>query len=73
MTLSTADVRYSHLVDDYETTRTHAKRTIDVQIDLLGDALHALQAGRTEVVEEFIERAATALSVESEWLAGRRK
>jgi hypothetical protein len=73
MTHSTADVAYSHLMDDYETTRTHAKRTIDAQIDLLGDALHALQAGRTEVVEEFIERVAAILSVESEWLAERRK
>jgi len=68
MALSTADIKYSHLVDDTEKTRTHALRTIDRQIDLLGDALHALKAGRTEVVEEFIERVAAALTVEIETL-----
>lgn len=69
MALSAADIKYSHLVDDTEKTRTHALRTIDRQIDLLGDALHVLQNdGRPELVEEFIERVATALTVEAEAL-----
>jgi Flp pilus assembly protein TadD len=69
--LADANVRISHLIDDHETVRTHAKRTIADQYLLLIDALHAVRNGSYATAEEFIDRAMTALYNESEWLAGR--
>jgi hypothetical protein len=64
-------IRISHLIDDHETVRTHAIRTVKDQDDLLSDALHAIQNGRTVVALEFIERVRDALTAEREWLAER--
>lgn len=72
MTHSPDTVRISHLIDDHETVRTHARRTIADQNLLLADALDAIRAGRLAVAEEFVDRALTALSVELMWLSTRR-
>ncbi|UYL87481.1 hypothetical protein SEA_PUREGLOBE5_118 [Arthrobacter phage Pureglobe5] len=63
--------RISHLIDDHETTRTHALRTVLGQDDLLSDAFHAVRNGRTDVALEFILRVRTALDNEAKWLRGR--
>jgi hypothetical protein len=55
----------AHLVDDYERVRTSAVRTIDDQVLLLTDGLDALRAGDTEVTEEYLDRAITALKAEA--------
>jgi hypothetical protein len=72
MTHSPDTIRISHLIDDHETVRTHARRTIADQNLLLADALDAIRAGRLAVAEEFVDRALTALSVELMWLSTRR-
>lgn len=64
-------IRIFHLIDDHETVRTHALRTIRDQDDMLSDVLHAIRNGRTEVALEFVERVRDALTAENEWLAGR--
>lgn len=65
-------IRISHLIDDHETVRGHALRTIRDQRALLLDALDAIRAGRTAVADEFVDRAVEALGKEVEWLRGRR-
>lgn len=61
----------SHLIDDYETVRTHALRTLLRQTDLLDDALHALRNGSPHVTDEFVERVRDDIDAEIAWLRGR--
>jgi predicted RNase H-like nuclease (RuvC/YqgF family) len=49
-------VQSSHAVDDYENLRTRVIRSIDRQLGLLEDGLHALRNGSTGVTEEYLER-----------------
>lgn len=49
-------VQSSHAVDDYESLRTRVLRSIDRQLTLLEDGLHALRNGSTSVTEEYLER-----------------
>jgi hypothetical protein len=49
-------VQSSHAVDDYETLRTRVLRSIDRQLVLLEDGLHALRSGSAQVTEEYLER-----------------
>jgi hypothetical protein len=67
-----ANVRTSHLIADAETTRTHALRTLQRQVDLLTNATHAVQHGRTHTAEEFIERVRSALDSEINYLKSRQ-
>jgi hypothetical protein len=60
--MTSADVRFIFMVDDYEKMRGSALRTVDQQVDLLTDALHAIRHGRLAVAEEFVDRAVTKLT-----------
>lgn len=60
--MSDADVRLAHVVDDYEKLRTSAYRGVRQQVDLLGDALHAIRHERLAVADEFVDRALLALT-----------
>jgi hypothetical protein len=55
-------VQSSHAVDDYESLRTRVLRSLDRQIALLEDGLHALRNGSTAVTEEYLERVIEALA-----------
>lgn len=57
-------VDQSHHADDYEALRTHVIRRFSPQVNLLTDGLHALRNGRTEVAEEFLDRALLAIGGE---------
>lgn len=54
----------SHLVDDYESLRTRVIRRLTGQVELLDDGLHALRRGSTNVAEEFVDRALSAINAE---------
>jgi hypothetical protein len=54
-------VQSSHAVDDYENLRTRVIRTIDRQLSLLEDGLHALRSESTAVTEEYLERVIESL------------
>ena len=56
-----AVIERAHLVDDYEKVRTGALRNVTADIDMLGDALHALRAGSPHVTDEFVDRTLTRL------------
>lgn len=55
------DEAVDHVIDRLEKKRTLALRTARRDGELLTNALHALRAGRTEVAEEFLERAIDGL------------
>lgn len=65
-------IRVIHLIDDHETTRTHAIRTLARQVDLLTNGLHAIRHGSPAVADEFMDRALVALTRELAWLRDRR-
>lgn len=52
-----------HQIDDLEQVRTKALRTIKPLSPMLADALHALEAGRYDVVREFMQRVQDDLDV----------
>lgn len=54
----------SHHVDDYEALRTLIIRRLTAQVELLSDGLHALRHGSTQVAEEFVDRALSAIDTE---------
>jgi hypothetical protein len=54
--LTEREVEQSHTIDDLATELGRYKRANRAALDLLTDALHAADAGRTEVVKEFLER-----------------
>ena len=58
----------SHMADDYETLRTRIIRRLSGEVDLLTDALHAMQNGSPSVAEEFLDRSVMALNREVEQL-----
>ncbi|WAY18571.1 hypothetical protein OF855_25420 [Mycolicibacterium fortuitum] len=58
----------SHHLDDYQTLRTRVTRTLDRQIDLLSDGLHALRNGSVSITDEYIERSVGTLKKELEQL-----
>lgn len=62
MTVTDADVRLAHMVDDYEKLVTGDLRMLTQFRDLLADAQHANQHGRTAVVDEFIDRTRRAMT-----------
>ena len=70
-TLSDADIRYSHMVDDYEKLVTADLRMLKQYRDLLIDAQHANKNGRTAVVDEFLGRTIDAMSARITAIKGR--
>jgi hypothetical protein len=61
-------VQSSHAVDDYENLRTRVLRSIDRQLALLEDGLHALRSGSTQVTEEYLERVIEAFVIHADSL-----
>lgn len=61
---SNRTVDKSHHVDDYEALRTLVIRRLTAQVELLSDGLHALRHGSTQVAEEFVDRALSAIDTE---------
>lgn len=61
-------VQSSHAVDDYESLRTRMLRSIERQVALLEDGLHALRSGSTQVTEEYLERVIEAFVRQAESL-----
>lgn len=57
-------ISQAHLIDDIETKRTSAVRTIKSAEKLLADGLHALRNGSESVTEEYLERVIESLRAE---------
>jgi hypothetical protein len=60
--LTASQIAMSHTIDDIETLRENALRTMIEQVDLLTDALHALRNGSPDVTDEFLDRAITSMT-----------
>ena len=66
-------VQSSHAVDDYENLRTRMIRSIDRQLLLLEDGLHAVRSGSTAVTEEYLERVIESFVKEADRLRDQNK
>jgi hypothetical protein len=70
-TLTPDVIATSHVIADYESVVTAAARTIDRQVSLLTDALHALRNGSPDVTAEFLNRSIDALIDARQTIADR--